>query len=359
MQVGQHQKQIQAGEQHRHGGPEKEPVDLRRRVVHRGEEAARHGGEDDGAAAVGPAQQNPQHRGDDDCAHGGKRRVEHQPTVEERRESAQAPVAVDSAPGVLAFALDGGLQAAAVLPQVDPFAQAVQRVGEQQRMTVIQRFALGLRGVDLVAQQAPAFQWRGFGGALQPGAGFFQQRRELIEKLRRTVLNGVHRIVQSVDHWQQVNHAPAQFLGVAYRLRACAFVGQLADHQFKGVEGGDHAAAQVADFLRVDLAAEKALAIDLRVAEPLGHRAIEHRHQPPRPEHRAHHRCDCDAEEDFFGTRLRHIPDRQGVIHHRQGNQRQGVAGQHQGVVIRGAQVHGQEQQGAGPQRNHHHQNVG
>ena len=173
------------------------------------------------------------------------------------------------------------------------------------------------------------------------------------------MLDGVHRIIQSVDHWQQVNHAPAQFLGVAYCLRARAFVGQLADHQFEGIESGDHAAAQVADFFGVDLAAQKALAIDLRVAEPLGHRAIEHRHQAPRPEHRAHHRRDRNAEEDFFGTRLRHIPDRQGVIHHRQGNQRQGVAGQHQGIVIRGAQVHGQEQQGARPQRNHHHQNVG
>ena len=174
MQVGQHQKQIQAGEQHRHGGPEKEPVDLRRRVVHRGEKAARHGGEDDGAAAIGPAQQNPQYRGDDDRGDGGKRRVEHQPTVEERREPAQAPVAVDGAPGVLAFALDGGLQAAAVLPQIDPFAQAVQGVGEQQGVTVIQRFALGLGGVDLVTQYAPAFQGRLFGSALQPGVGRFQ-----------------------------------------------------------------------------------------------------------------------------------------------------------------------------------------
>ena len=359
MQVGQHQKQVQAGEQHRHGGPEKEPVDLRCRIVHRGEKAAGDGGKDHGAAAVGPAQQNPQHRGDDDRGHGGKRRVEHQATVEKRREPAQAPVAVDGAPGVLAFTLDGGLQAAAVLPQVDPFAQAVQGVGEQQRVAVIQRFALGLGGVDLVTQHAPAFQGCLFGGALQPGVGLFQQRFEPVEKLRCAMLDGVHRIIQCIDYRQQMDHAPAQFLGVAHRLWPRAFVRQLADHQLKGVEGGDHAAAQVTDFFWVYLTGEEALAIDLGVAEPLGHRAIEHRHQAPRPEHRAHHRCDRDAEEDFFGTRLRHIPDRQGVIHHRQGNQRQGVAGQHQGVVIGGAQVHGQKQQGAGPQRNHHHQNVG
>lgn len=222
-------------------------------------------------------------------------------------------MAVDGAPSVLALALDGGLQAAAVLPQIDPFAQAVQRVGKQQRVTVVQRFALGLGGVDLVAQHAPALKRRGVGSPFQPGVGGFQQRRELIDKLGCAVFDGVHRIIQGIDHRQQVNHAPAQFLGIAYRLWPCAFVRQLADHQFKGVESGDHTAAQCADFFRLDIAREEALAVDLRVGKPFGYRAIEHRHQPARPEHCAHHRCDCDAEEDFFSARFGHVPDRQGL----------------------------------------------
>ncbi|MNL38866.1 hypothetical protein D3C87_1611100 [compost metagenome] len=59
MQVGQHKKQVEAGEQHRHRRPEKEPVNLRRRVIHRGKEAARHRRQNHRRAAVGPAQQNP------------------------------------------------------------------------------------------------------------------------------------------------------------------------------------------------------------------------------------------------------------------------------------------------------------
>ena len=186
-----------------------------------------------------------------------------------------------------------------------------------------------------------------------------QQRRERGEKLRRSVLDGVQRIVERIHHRQQMNHPPAQFLGVAYRLRPRAFMGQLADHQFEGVEGGDHATAQSADFFRRYVAGEKALAVDLRIAEPLGDRAIEHRHQAPGPEHRADHRGDRDAEEYFLGARFSHVPHRERVIHQRQGDQRQGVAGQHQRVVVGGTQVHGEKQQGARPQGNHHHQQVG
>src|SRR5450830_1912604 len=104
--------------------------------------------------------------------------------IEKWLEPTQAPMAVDGAPGVLAFALDGGLQAAAVLPQIDPFAEAIQRVGKQQRVAVVQCFALGLGGVDLVTQYAPTLQGRLVGGAVQPGAGRLQQGCELIKKLR-------------------------------------------------------------------------------------------------------------------------------------------------------------------------------
>jgi hypothetical protein len=53
VQVRQNQEQIETGEQHRHPGPEKEPVDLWRRVVHRGEEAARYRRQNHRTAAVG------------------------------------------------------------------------------------------------------------------------------------------------------------------------------------------------------------------------------------------------------------------------------------------------------------------
>jgi len=358
VQVGQHQKQVQAGEQHRHGGPEKEPIDLWRRIVHRGEEAARHGGQNHRAAAVGPAQQDPQHRGDDDRGDGRKRRIEHQTTVKEWREPTQPPVTIHGAPAVLAFALDGRLQAAAVLPQVDPFAQAIQRVGKQQGVAVVQRLALGLQGVDLVTQGAPAFQRCTLLSVFQPLACGFQNRLDAVEKFRRPMFDGVERIVEGIHHRQQVDHAPAQFLGVTHRLRPRAFVRQLADHQFEGVESGDHAAAQSADFFTLHIARQKALAVDLSIGKPLGHRAIEHGHQAARPEHRTHYGGDRNTEEDFFGSRLGHIPYRQRVIHHRQGDQRQGVASEHQGIVVGGAQVHREEQQSARPQCDHHHQNV-
>ncbi len=151
MQVGQHQKQVKAGEYHRHRRPEKESVDLRCRVVHRGEEAARHCRQDHCAAAVGPAQQNPQHRGDNDRRDGGSGGIQHQPAIQKRGQPPQAPVPIDRAPAVLAFALDRVLQAATVLPQIDPLAETINRVGEQQLLAIIQRFGAGLAAlrVDL------------------------------------------------------------------------------------------------------------------------------------------------------------------------------------------------------------------
>ncbi|MNR04931.1 hypothetical protein D3C85_1209290 [compost metagenome] len=152
VQVGQHQEQVQAGEDDRHQRPEEEPVDLRRRVVHRGEEAARHGGQDHRAAAVAPAKQDPQRGGDDDCADGGEHRVQHQPTIKKRRQPAQAPVPIDRAPGRQVFVADGVLQAAAVLPQVDPLGQAIECVGQQQRGAFIKGRGTRLQVFDLCTQ---------------------------------------------------------------------------------------------------------------------------------------------------------------------------------------------------------------
>jgi len=225
-------------------------------------------------------------------------------------------------------------------------------------MAVIQGVGIGLQGFDLVAQDTPAFEGRILLRADQPLVGGGQQRREALEQFRRAVFQRVHGVVQCVDHRQQVDHPPAQLLCIAHRLRPGALVGQLADHQFQGVEGSDHAAAQGADFLGLHVAAEEALAVDLGVGKPLAHRVIEHRRQASRPEHRPHHRRHGDAKEDLFGPRFGHIPHRQRVIHHRQGDQRQGVAGQHQRIAVGGAQVQGQEQQNPGPQRDHHHQHV-
>ncbi|MNF88721.1 hypothetical protein D3C84_712210 [compost metagenome] len=79
---------------------------------------------------------------------------------------------VHRAPTVLAFALYGVLQAAAVLPQIDPFAETVQRVGEQQLLAIIQRFGSGLQCFKLIFQRLPAtevgvFVVKPFGGGGQ------------------------------------------------------------------------------------------------------------------------------------------------------------------------------------------------
>ena len=194
---------------------------------------------------------------------------------------------------------------------------------------------------------------------MEPLQGCGEDRGKPLDPLRGTSLQGVQRIVQGIDHRQQVDHSPAQFLDVAHGLRPGPFVGQLADHQLQGIEGGHHRSLQRADFPRLDLTTEEALAVGHGATEPLAHRVIEHRGQAPGPEQTAHHRRADNAEKDFLGTCLCHIPHRQRVIHHRQGDQRQGVTGEHQRVAVGGTQVHGEEQQGAGPQRNDHHQHIG
>ncbi|MNN11922.1 hypothetical protein D3C81_1248970 [compost metagenome] len=155
-----------------------------------------------------------------------------------------------------------------------------------------------------------------------------------------------------------MNHAPAQFLGVAHGLRSRAFVGQLADHQFEAVEVGNHGHAQRSDFFGLHVATEEFQAIGRCVGEPLAHGIVEHRGQTTRPEHRTNHGGDSDAEENLFGARLCYVPHRQRVIHHRQGNQRQGVTGEHQCIVVGRAQLQGQEQQNARPQRDDYHQHI-
>ncbi|MNE22305.1 hypothetical protein D3C80_1155130 [compost metagenome] len=254
---------------------------------------------------------------------------------------------IHRAPVVLALALNRELQAAAVLPQVDPLAEAVNRVGEQQLLAILKRVRLGLQGFELVFQRTPALEVRVV--VIEPFSGRRQQRRELIHKLGGAPFQRVQRVVEGIDHRQQMNHPPAQLLGVAHGLRTRAFVRQLADHQFQAVEIRHHRHAQRTDFIRLHVAVEKSQAVIRCIGEPFTHRIIEHRRQATGPEHRAHHGRHGDAEKDFFGPRFRHIPHRQRVIHHRQGNQRQGVAGQHQGVVVGGAQMHGQEQQRPGP----------
>ncbi|MNI16918.1 hypothetical protein D3C73_702690 [compost metagenome] len=264
---------------------------------------------------------------------------------------------IHRAPAVLAFALDGVLQAAAVLPQIDPLAETVDGIGEQQLLAVIQRFGGGLQGFQLILQCLPAVEV----GILvpEPFSGGREQRRELVHKLGRTPFQGIKRVVEGIDYRQQVNHPPTQLLGITHRLRTRTFVGQLTDHQLQGIERGDHRCTQRADFFRLHVTTEEAQAVGRCIGKPFAHRIIEHRRQAPRPEHGTDHRRHGDAEKDFFGPRLGHVPHPQRVVHHRQGDQRQSVTGEHQGVVVRGAQMQGQKQQRAGPQCNHHHQHVG
>ncbi|MNI24517.1 hypothetical protein D3C73_781390 [compost metagenome] len=141
-------------------------------------------------------------------------------------------------PAILAFALDGVLQAATVLPQIDPLAESIQGIGKQQLLAIIQRPDGRLQRFELLLQCLPATDVRVL--VFEPLPGGDEQRREPVHQLRRAPLERVERVIQVVDQRQQMNHSPAQFLGIAHGLRAGAFMGQLADHQFQGVERGDH-----------------------------------------------------------------------------------------------------------------------
>ncbi|MNI10747.1 hypothetical protein D3C85_1240370 [compost metagenome] len=101
-------------------------------------------------------------------------------------------------------------------------------------LAIIKRLGTGLHGFELVFQCLPAIDVGVF--VRKPFSGCAEQRRDLVHELRRTSLQGIKRVIEVVHHRQQVDHPPAQFLGIAYGLPPRTFVGQLADHQFKGVE---------------------------------------------------------------------------------------------------------------------------
>ncbi|MNJ38542.1 hypothetical protein D3C77_333910 [compost metagenome] len=132
------------------------------------------------------------------------------------------------------------LQAAAVLPQVDPFSQAVERIGEQQPSTFIQCRGARLKVFKLRLHARPTTRRGVTGGAFQPVSRLLQQRLQLFCLCRCASLQGRQGVVEGVDHRQQMNHPSAQFTGIFDRLRPRAFVRQLADHQLQRVEGGHH-----------------------------------------------------------------------------------------------------------------------
>ncbi|MNJ55153.1 hypothetical protein D3C77_506270 [compost metagenome] len=136
-----------------------------------------------------------------------------------------------------------------------------------------------------------------------------------------------------------MNHPAAQLTGVFYRLRAGTFVGQLADHQLQRVEGGDHRGAQAADGFGRGRAGKKGIAVADRFVEPVTRGAHDHRGQPTRPENGAHHCRNNNAQADFLGTGRGDVEHPERVIDYRQGDHRQGVAGQHQGVAVGRTQV--------------------
>lgn len=106
--------------------------------------------------------------------------------------------------------------------------------------SVIQRLCTGLQEFELMAQGLPGLDRGTFARAVEPVPGFREQGHYFVHLLGGATLQGIKCIVQRVYHRQQVNHAPAQFFGVAYGLRQSTFVGQLTDHQFQTVEGRHH-----------------------------------------------------------------------------------------------------------------------
>ena len=78
---------------------------------------------------------------------------------------------------------------------------------------------------------------------------------------------------------------------------------QLANHQLKGVEGRNHRRTQSAGFAWFYVTGQKVFAVIGRIGKPFGGRVYEHRRQPSRPEHAAHHSSTHNAEHDFFRSR--------------------------------------------------------
>ncbi|MCY1445029.1 hypothetical protein D9M71_615290 [compost metagenome] len=101
------------------------------------------------------------------------------------------------------------LQAAAVLPQVGPFGQAIQGVGQQQFGALVEGSGAGLQALDLLVQGGPARYRGAVGSALEPFAGSLQQRLQLGELGRGAAFEGHQGVVEGVDHRQQVDHATA------------------------------------------------------------------------------------------------------------------------------------------------------
>ncbi|MNE40825.1 hypothetical protein D3C80_1348670 [compost metagenome] len=224
MQVGQYQKQVQTGEDDRHQRPEKEPVDLRCRVVHGGEEAARNCREDYRTGAVVPAQSDPQAAGDHDRQDRGGYRVQHQATIEKRCQAAQPPVAIHRTPRLGIIGTQGMLQGAAVLPQVGPFGQAVQGVGQQQLGALVEGGCSGLQAADLLVQRSPVRYRSAVGSAFEPFTSRFKHGLKLGELGRGAAFQGHQGVVERVDYRQQVNHPPAQLTGILQGMGAGAFV---------------------------------------------------------------------------------------------------------------------------------------
>ena len=199
-------------------------------------------------------------------------------------------------------------------------------------------------------QRSPAGDRSAGGSPLQPFASAGEHRLQLGELSRGAALQCNQRIIERIDDRQQVNHPPTQLTGVFQGVRSSPFVAELADHQLQRVEGGDHRPAHAADLVGAASAGQVGIAVVKGLGKPVAGGADHHWGQPTRPENGANDGCADDAQADFLGAGRRYVKHRQGVIHNRQCDHRQGVAGQHQHVVVGRAQVQRKEQQGAGPQ---------
>ena len=58
-------------------------------------------------------------------------------------------------------------------------------------------------------QGFPLLNRRAIACVFKPKTGVIQQRRDLFNQLRGAAFKGIQGVVQGIDHWQQVNHAPA------------------------------------------------------------------------------------------------------------------------------------------------------
>ncbi|ERJ36868.1 hypothetical protein L810_0136 [Burkholderia sp. AU4i] len=355
--VRQHDEQVQAREHDARGRREEELEHQRRRLVERGEEAARHGHERDGRGAVVPPGRDPQPAREHDRGGDGQRREQHHPAIEEALGAAEPPVPVARLPDAR-FVADQRAQRAAVLPDVDDLAQPPQRVRQQRAVPARERvvgrlqrgnaFAQALRDrvvghVAVVAgldgRQRCVEPFRGIGKqVVQPGRPDMQvahQRNQRIGERRH--------------QRQEQLHPARERLRTREDARMRMVVAQLAQQEFEARDGCRESLPARGQRLAGNVPGQRLAAVERGVLEPCIGTLDQRRREPVREDGATDHARADDAEHDLLGTRDRDVEHGGRIGHGRQRDQRHRIAGEHEHVAARGAVGDREVEQRAAP----------